>query len=741
MEADVHKLVALMTLEEKAGLCSGLDLWHTKPIDRLSIPSIMVADGPHGLRKQGKQSEQLSTSDAIAATCFPTGSALASSWDVEVLRRVGEALGKEAKAEGVSVLLGPAANIKRSPLCGRNFEYFSEDPYLSSHLGAAYIEGVQSMGVGTSLKHFAVNNQESNRFTLDTIVSERALHEIYLSSFEYAILSAKPWTIMSAYNKVNGQYASEHPYLLDAILRKRWNFEGVVMTDWGANHDRVAGLRVGEDLEMPGNGALNDRKIVEAVRNGELGEKVLDEVVIRMLKLIKRSVEATRSKVDFSPVVHHHLAKEIAQQCMVLLKNEGNVLPLSCDSHILVVGPFAKQPRYQGGGSSHINPTFLSNAFDAMARCGDVRYTQGFSLESGEASASLEEEARAKAKEADIIVFFAGLPDSSESEAYDRTNLALPSNQVQLINALAGSGVPLVVALSNGAPIEMPWADKAQAILECYLAGQASGEAVSEILFGTVNPSGKLAETFPLRLEDTPSFLNFPGCHEKVMYAEDIFVGYRWYDARALDVLFPFGHGLSYTTFTLYDVRMEDGIIGVTIQNTGEREGRQVVQLYVEQPGKTVPTALRELKGFVKVHLLPEERKRVQFILTRRDFSYFDERISDWVVEGGLYRISLGFSSRELLHTIEVDIRQYMPKAIPITADTMLGDVLASQKNADLLAPVLSLLPFDLEGEDKAMMRALVSALPIRALVPWSHGVFSEAMMDDLVMKLQKRLG
>ena len=736
MQMDIQKLIEQLTLEEKASLCSGLDLWHTKPIERLGIPSIMVADGPHGIRKQDVKSEQLSTADALEATCFPTGCALGSSWDEKLLGHVGEALAVEAKAQQISVVLGPAVNIKRSPLCGRNFEYYSEDPFLSSHLASAYIKGMQSRGVGACIKHFAVNNQETERFTVDVHLSQAALHEIYLASFAYAIKEAKPWTVMSAYNKVGGIHASEHPYLLDEVLRRMWGFEGLVMTDWGANCDRVAGLMATQDLEMPGNGGLNDKKIVEAVEAGTLSIQVLDAAVRHVLQLVQKSIDNLDGEATYDQEAHHELARRCAAECMVLLKNEHNLLPLKQESRILLVGPFAKTPRYQGGGSSHIRPTKLDTLYETMSDYGSVAYAEGFSLSDLGVSDKMEKQALALAKNSDVVVVCAGLADISESEAYDRTTLELPYNQNHLIQELCESGIPVVVTLSNGSAVEMPWAGAVSSILECYLGGQGAAKAVCDILYGLSNPSGKLAETFPLRLEDTPSYLHFPGHHDKVVYAEHRYVGYRYYDAKRMQVLFPFGHGLSYTTFSLSSLEVQNGPtvhIKALLRNTGNRIGKQVVQLYVKQNDTVSSQYGRQLKGFRKVELAPDEMKEVSFTLQREDFAYYDERICNWIVDGGSYLVELGFSSRDIHLTEAIDVCSYSPKPLEVHLGTTIKTLIQELGKEALINPILPLLPFNLEGEDGPMMRSLVYALPIRALVVWSGGVFTETMAQNLV--------
>ncbi len=748
MPGKYESMLNKLTLEEKASLCSGLDFWHTKPIKRLGIPPIMVADGPHGLRKQIEQSEQVSVTDCLPATCFPTGSCLASSWDTDLLSTVGSALGEECKAAQVSVLLGPAVNIKRSPLCGRNFEYYSEDPFLSSALATSYINGLQSNGVGACVKHFAANNQEFHRFTVDARITERALREIYLASFERAIRQAKPWTVMSAYNKVNGIYASEHPFLLNDMLRGEWGFSGLVMTDWGANHDRVAGIVVGEDLEMPGNEGLNDQKIVQAVQQGILEEKDLDHVVRRILRLVDRACENLDQDATYDQKAHHQLAKEVASQCMVLLKNQGEVLPLDPAKHVLVVGPFANSPRYQGGGSSHIIPTKVSDAFSSMQHLGSVSYKQGFSIESELCDTTLEQEVLEGVEQAETIVVFAGLPDEWESEAYDREHLRLPENQNELIRKLAAVHPNVVVVLSNGAPVELPWLRNVKGVLEAYLAGQAGGEAVADILYGIVNPSGKLAETFPRRVEDIPSYLEPQRRGDTVFYTEDVFVGYRYYTSRKMPVLFPFGFGLSYTRFSIemlscsHSACTERDVVTVQVRvkNCGDCEGREVVQIYITPPRGKVSNPCLQLRGFQKVSLKQGATEIITFVLDRNDFSYFDEELKQWVVEEGDFHIRIGNSSDNLSVSHKISMHQSSENIALFTLDSMVSQLLTHPKGKALLQPAFDLLPFDLTGESGKMMWEMVKAMPVRHLVTWSHGEFSESMAGELLEALNTRV-
>ncbi|HKJ27102.1 MAG TPA: glycoside hydrolase family 3 C-terminal domain-containing protein, partial [Anaerolineales bacterium] len=631
---NIHELIAQMTLEEKASLCSGQNYWNLKPIKRLNIPSILVTDGPHGLRKQITTGEQLGLNDSVPATCFPTASALAATWDRDLIFQVGQALAEECRQEKVAVILGPGANIKRSPLCGRNFEYFSEDPYLSGHIAKSHINGVQSLGIGTSLKHFAVNNQERWRMSINAIVDERALREIYLTGYEIAVKSAQPWTVMCSYNQINGDYACEHPHILK-ILKKEWNHEGIVVTDWGAMNDRIKALQAGLELEMPGVKNGSSAKIVEAVKSGELDETVLDQAVERILNIIFKSQQTLSNNYAYDKQAHHALARRVAAEGSVLLKNEQNALPLEKTARIALIGQFAKMPRFQGAGSSLINPSQLDNLFDEMVKISgeaSITYAAGYPSNPNNTDPKLIEEALLAAKNADVVVVHAGLPDNFEVEGLDRAHLRLPASHNQLIEAVAGAHPNVVIVLSNGSPVVMPWLGHVQAVLEGYLGGQAGAGGLADVLFGIVNPSGKLAETFPLALEDTPAYHNFPGGPRTVEYRESLFVGYRFYETIGKDVLFPFGHGLSYTTFEYSDLKLNNSTITdqetltVTfkIKNTGKTAGKEIAQIYISPQSPTVFRPKMELKGFDKVYLEPGEEKTLTIELNSRAFAYFN---------------------------------------------------------------------------------------------------------------------
>lgn len=659
---DEANILGQLTVEEKAALCLGSDFWHTAAVERLGVPAVMLADGPHGLRRQPDEGDHVGIGGSLPATCFPTASALGSSWDVDLVRRVGAAIGVEARAQGVAVVLGPGINIKRSPLCGRNFEYLSEDPLVSGVLGAALVDGLQSQGIGASLKHFAANNQETDRLRVSAEVDERTLREIYLAGFERVVRSARPWTVMCSYNRLNGVHASENHWLLTEVLREEWGFDGLVMSDWGAVHNRVASLAAGLDLEMPPKLGISDTAIVAAVASGELDETVLDKAVERVLRLAAR---ASTTADSFDVNEHHALAREAAANSIVLLKND-DALPLqpAAGELVAVIGKFARTARYQGAGSSQVNPTRVENAFDELRAAlppeVPLEFAAGFDSDSDDAE--LADEAVALAARSSHALLFLGLPAAEESEGFDRTHLDLPANQLALLERLAAVNPRLVVVLSNGSAVRLaPWEQQAAAIVECWLAGQASGGAVADVLLGKVNPSGRLAETLPLRIEDTPAYLNFPGEHGQVRYGEGVFVGYRGYDAVGREVSYPFGHGLSYTTFAYADltVTVEDDLgvnLNCRVTNTGERAGQEVVQLYVGDPVAQVRRPVRELKGFAKVALAPGESIDVNFTLTARDLSYWSTQHGRWVVEGGAFEFAVGASSRDLRLTTTVDI-------------------------------------------------------------------------------------
>lgn len=656
--ADIQSIIEQMTLEEKAALCTGASAWTTTAVERLGVPEMMVSDGPHGVRRVPDVNSMAIQS--LPATCFPTASCMASSWDVDLIRAVGQALGDECIALKVDVLLGPGANMKRTPLCGRNFEYYSEDPYLAGEMAASFIDGVQSKGVGTSLKHYAANNQEFQRFSISAAVDERTLREIYLPAFETAVKKAKPWTVMCAYNKINGTYCSENHELLVDILKKEWGFEGLVVSDWGAVHDRVAALKGGLDWEMPGPQERRVRAVVDAVREGLLDEAVLNESVRRILGIVFKAAEK-RKGGDFDIQAHHALARKVAAEGMVLLKNNG-ILPLRSPQRIAVIGRAAKHPHFQGGGSSHINPTMTAIPFDELqkeAERATITYAEGYP-EDDTFRQPLIDEAVEAARVAEVALLYIALPTFKESEGYDRADLDLTAQQVALIKAVTAAQPQTVVILNNGSALAMnEWIDGAAAVLEAWMMGQAGGAAVADVLFGKVNPSGKLAETFPLKLADTPSYINYPGENGEVRYGEGIFIGYRYYDAKETPVLFPFGYGGSYTTFEYSSPRVSattlkdiDGLsVSVDVTNTGQVAGKEVVQVYVHDHESMLMRPAKELKGFAKVELQPGETKTVTIPLDFRSFAYYHPAYKRWITEDGEFDILIGASSADIHFT------------------------------------------------------------------------------------------
>ena len=660
----IQKIVSQMTLEEKAALCTGASAWSTTPVERLNLPELIVSDGPHGIRRVPNVHELALNS--FPATCFPTASSLAATWDADLLHEMGQAVAEEAIALNVDVILGPGVNMKRSPLCGRNFEYFAEDPFLAGELAASLIDGIQSKGVGTSLKHFAANNQEFERFSISAEVDERTLREIYLPAFETAVTKAKPWTVMCSYNKVNGTYGSEQTYLLTDILKKEWGFEGLVVSDWGAVHDRVASVKAGLDLEMPGPKQSRVNAVIAAVRNGDLDEAVLDEAVRRIVRITLMAAETPKGG-EFDAPSHHALARKVAAEGMVLLKNNG-LLPLQNPQHIAVIGRAAKDAHFQGGGSSHINPTQVDVPFSELQKLAEnaelsfaLGYPNDDSFQQG-----LIDEAVVMAQTADVALLYIALPSFKESEGYDRTDLDLTAQQVALIQAVTAVQPNTVVILNNGAAVVVrDWIDGTAAVLEAWMMGQAGGGAIADVLFGRTNPSGKLTETYPVRLADTPAYLSFPGENGTVRYGEGLFIGYRYYDAKGVPVQFPFGYGLSYTTFAYSNPQISattfkdvDGItVSVDVTNTGQVAGKEVVQVYVHDREARLKRPLKELKGFAKVELQPGETKTVTIPLNFRAFAFYDPAYRQWVTESGQFDILIGASAADIRCTATVTLQ------------------------------------------------------------------------------------
>lgn len=740
----------------KAGMCSGLDFWHLKHIDRLGIPEVMVSDGPHGLRKQDDKGDHLGMNDSIKAVCFPPAVLSACSFDRKLMQEMGETIGKEAQANDVSVVLGPAVNIKRSPLCGRNFEYYSEDPYLAGEIAAAFINGVQSQHVGTSIKHFAANNQEYHRMSSSSEADERTLREIYFPAFETAVKKAQPYTFMCSYNQINGTFASENKWLLTDVLRSDWGFKGYVMSDWGAVNDRVKGLKAGLELEMPSSGGANDALIVAAVKDGSLEEEVLDQAVERILRIIFEYADH-RVPQEFTMEKDHKEARHIAEESMVLLKNDENILPLKTSEKVAFIGGFVKKPRFQGGGSSHINCFKVTNALDSVPSDAQVTYAEGFPDDKDFYDDVQVAEALKTAKEADKAVIFAGLPDSFESEGYDRFHMRLPDCQLRLIDQILQVQPNTVIVLHNGSPVEMPWLSDVKGLLEAYLGGQAGGAAVANILYGKVNPSGKLAETMPLKLSDNPSYLNF-GSGEKVEYREGVFVGYRYYDTKEMEVAYPFGYGLSYTTFAYSNLEISNEnptekdtvTVSADVTNTGDITGKEIVQLYVKDCTDSTIRPEKELKNFEKIALEPGETKTVIMELDKRSFAWYSTNLNDWFAASGDYHILVGASSRDirLVGTIHLNSSQQLPMHVHMntTLGELFHDPRTSEFAKELTSKYLSSMNSGEESPSEAateaiseeMVLAMTDSMPLRALI--SFGNFSREEISDIIEKLNKLL-
>lgn len=758
--ADIPRILRELTLEEKASLCSGQDFWHTQAVDRLGIPAVMGTDGPHGLRKQAGATDHLGLNASVPATCFPSAAGLASTWDPELMLRVGEALGRETRANEVAVLLGPGVNMKRSPLCGRNFEYFSEDPHLAGELAAALVTGIQSQGVGTSLKHFAVNNQETDRMRVDARVDERTLREIYLPAFETVVTRAQPWTVMCSYNKVNGTYASQHPWLLTEVLREEWGFEGLVVSDWGAVDDRPAGVAAGLDLEMPASFGINDARIVEAVRAGDLDEAHLDAAVTRVLQMVARAQAALAEPGSFDVEQHHALAREVATRTAVLLKNDDGALPLDLEGAagaVVLIGELARTPRYQGAGSSQVNPTRLDSMVGALAERGTaVPFFPGYRLAEAEVAdprsdAELRAEAVTAARGATAVLVL-GLPAIDESEGYDRTHLDIPASHVELLREVSAVAERTIVLLVNGAAVAVAdWEQHADAILELWLGGQAGGSAAIDLVAGDAAPSGRLAESIARRLTDIPAQLSFPGDNGTVRYGEGLFIGYRGLDAVGADVSYPFGHGLTYTSFEYAGLAVEatevteqtgarDAVVrvGLEVTNTGDRSGVAVPQVYVGRPGSAIARAPRELRGFAWLELAPGESRAVELTLTRRDLSHWDVRRHEWVLEPGTVAVAVGASSRDLPLSAEIEI--VAPALVaPLTAYSTVAEWLAHpEAGPALMAEVEELGTILDPAAGDAAMHAFLAAMPI-VKVPMMG--LSRAFTTETLAALLQRFG
>ncbi len=759
----VEKILQSLTLEEKAALCQGASFWFTKEYPDKGIEAIMMTDGPHGLRKQTGESDHLGINKSVPSTCFPSAAAMCNSWDEELIQKIGEALGEECQQEEVSVLLGPGTNVKRSPLCGRNFEYFSEDPFLSSNMAKSHINGVQSKGIGTSLKHFAVNNQETRRMNVDAVVDERTLREIYLASFETAVREAKPWTIMAAYNKVNGEYCCENHHLLKEILRDEWGYEGVVVSDWSATNDHPKGMEEGFDLRMPYAGEVKNQKIVDAVKNGTLSEEVLDASVRRILTMVLRGMENKKPGSKYDVLEHHALARQAAAESAVLLQNRGNAVPVEKTERLAVIGSLAKFMRFQGGGSSHVTPTMhrnflevLDNDYPEVSYC----YARGYRLKKDMIDEEYVEEALQCAGEADRVVLFLGLPNGWESEGFDRTHLSIPDNQIDLLKCLSKSGKPVIVFLFTGAPVEMSWAEQADAVFAMYTAGQAAGEAIAELLFGEANPCGKLSETYPLKLSHTPCSLTYPQ-KERAVYEEGIFVGYRYYEKKELPVQYAFGHGLSYTTWEYSNLcldkeSMKDNevlTVTVDITNTGNRAGKEIVQLYVRDPECSVPRPVKELKGFRKVFSEPGEMKQAVFELNKRSFAYYNTEIADWYAESGTYEILVGASSDDIRLRKAVTVESTITIKKTYDAYVTMGELMEIPAGQQIVNGMMAgyqmpeISPEEKERilndednvEDVAMDYAAMGMdMPLTKVADMSEGAFTEEAVMGIVQMLNQ---
>ena len=780
-----QEILNKMTLEEKVSICSGKDFWTLRGIDRLGLPEITLTDGPHGLRKKNPNSNKSSLSDSVPATCFPTAATTACSWDEDLLFEMGEALGEECLAEKVSVILGPGVNIKRSPLCGRNFEYFSEDPLLAGKMAAALIRGIQSKNVGASLKHFAANSQEKKRMTIDSVIDERALREVYLTAFEIAVKESQPWTVMNAYNKLNGTYCSDNGYLQNSILRDEWGFKGVVVTDWGAANDRVTGMINGNDLEMPSSGGYNDAKVCKAVREGRMKEESVDKCADRMLDLIIKSKEAF-TNTCYDKNAHHQLASKVCANSLVLLKNDDNFLPLKKDKTIAVIGEMARCPRYQGAGSSNINPTQLDDAFDSLIKKGyNLNFAPGYNKKKDVVNEIMLKDACIVAERADCVLVFIGLTEEYESEGYDRSHINLPSSHVKLLEEVLKVNENVAVVLYGGSPVVIPHLDKIKALVNGYLGGQAGGSAVAEILSGDITPCGKLAETCPLSLEDTPCYSIYPATGATAEHRESLFIGYRYYDAVKKDVLFPFGYGLSYTEFKYSSLKLsrkkikdtDELTISFKIKNTGKIDGAEIAQIYVRDIESTVFRPEKELRAFKKIFLKAGEEQTVEIKLSKRAFAYYNVNIMDWHVESGDFEILIGSSSRDIklnstvsvestVDAIVPDYRETAPcyyngspdkataeefeailgrklppaeidKNAPLTFLNSLGDA-ACTKWGKVINDLLDKALGSVAGDDQAMgmAKAMALEIPIRNFVTMSSGVFSEEMAKGLLMIL-----
>ncbi len=790
-----HKdIVEKMSLKQKADFVSGYDYWHLEEAEELGLPKIMITDGPHGLRKQNPNGKGVGLGNSYPATCMPPAATSACSWDEELLREEGEALAEECLQEKVSVILGPGTNIKRSPVCGRNFEYFSEDPLLAGKMSAGLINGCQSKGIGTSLKHFACNSQEAFRMIINEVIDERTMREIYFPAFEIAVKEAQPWTIMNSYNRINGVYASQNDWLQNKVARDEWGFEGLFVTDWGASVDRVPGLEAGTDLEMPSSGTLNSERIIAAVENGVLDEAVLDEGVDNVVDLIIKSKPALEKDFKYDVEAHHAVARKVAEGSMVLLKNDDNILPLKSNAKIAVIGEMAKAPRYQGAGSSVINPTKLDNAYDSLIELGsDVTYAQGYYKapptkkdKNRKSESELTAEAVKAAKAADVALVFIGLTEEFEAEGYDRDNIDMPAAHNALVSEVVKANPNTVVVLAGGSVVNMPWIEDVKALLNMGLSGQAGGSAAANILMGKVNPSGKTAETYPLSFDENPVYGNYPGSPVISEHKESIYIGYRYYDTAKKNVLFPFGFGLSYTTFEYSDIKLSESeikdnetvTVSFKIKNTGDMDGAEIAQVYVADQESTIFRPEKELRAFTKVFIKAGEEKEVSVTLGKRAFAYYNTNIGDWHVETGEFAVLVGSSSRDIrleaavnvISTVEAEIPDYKKSApayytadiagmnggqwaavygqqLPsaerdtsakITIYNCLDDASHTKWGGRIGRLIQSVITKFASAEtgDGAMLQAMAVQIPMRNFISMSMGVFSPKMAEGLLQIL-----
>lgn len=736
MPINVRKLMDQMTLQEKVSLLSGSDWMKTEFLDRLDIPELVFSDGPHGIGTSPFQARNEET------TCFPTASTMGSTWNSELIEKVGEALGRECQNSGIHILLAPGINMKRSPLCGRNFEYYSEDPFLTGELGAAFVKGVQSRGVGTSLKHFACNNQETDRMTINTEVDERPLREIYLRTFERVVKEAEPWTVMCAYNKINGTYCSENPRLLTDILRNEWGFEGFVISDWGAVNDRVEGLKAGLDLEMPGPSPDNEDDIMEAVKSGELDEEVLDEALTRILRAVFKAKELEDRDVEPDVGEHHSLARKVASEGIVLLKNEDDILPLEREEldSISVIGRTAKEPRFQGGGSSEVNPSKLEaplERIEAGAEDIEVKFAEGYT-DGGEVDERPILEASEVAQNTDVAILFLSVPGEVESEGFDRPHIKLPENQVKLIEKVSQVQPDIIVVLNSGSAVDMTYLlDGVSALIEAWLPGQAGAGAVADVLWGEINPSGRLQETFPKKLSDNPSHINFPGERGKVRYGEGLFIGYRYYDEKEIEPQFPFGFGLSYTDFDYSGIEFDkDSMkdtdelkVSVEVKNVGDVEGKEVVQLYVRERDPKLTRPEKELRDFKKVKLGPGESKTVTLTLNKRDFAYYDPDEADWLVDTGEYEVLVGRSSRDIRQRKTVWVESTRKREISLDENDTVNEWLDSEAGREVVEEQISGDIIEM-GDD---LEDWMKNLPLKKLPMLSQGFIRRDLVEKIV--------